>query len=298
MSEALGKATLGRTGLDVTRLGYGAMELRGTPPRGRPVSDEQAGVVLNTVLDEGITFIDTADCYGRSEEFIGKHISHRREEYRLATKCGCTPDGKVWTRDHLFEGLNRSLKRLKTDYVDVMQLHGATPDQCQQEGCVEVLEEMREQGKVRWIGASTYLDHLPTYIDWDSFDTFQLPYSGFSRDLEDLIGVSSKAGMGTIIRGGVAKGEPGEGRGTDERWSIFDEAGLNELRDPGESRTSFMLRFTLSHPGVNTIIVGSQNPDHIRQNVQAALRGSLSADTYAEAQRRLSNAGVEPAPSA
>lgn len=297
MSEGLKKTKLGRTGLDVTRLGYGAMELRGTPPRSRPLTDEQAGLVLNTVLDEGITFVDTADCYGRSEEFIGKHISHRRNEYRLATKCGCSPEGKVWARDHLFDGLHRSLRRMKTEYVDVMQLHGATPDQCRQDECVQALEDMREQGKVRWIGASTYLDHVSTYIQWGSFDTFQLPYSALYRELEELIEKSSNAGIGTIIRGGVAKGEPKKGRGTNERWNKFDEAGLDDLCDPQESSTSFLLRFTLSHPAVDTIIVGSQNPEHIRQNTQAARRGPLDAEIYAEAQRRLASVGVEPASS-
>src|SRR5512134_878865 len=84
-------ATLGKTGLEVTRLGYGAMEVRG--PRiwgGRPVTEEQAERILNAVLDAGINLIDTSNDYGRSEEFIGKYLAHRREEYILATKCGCT----------------------------------------------------------------------------------------------------------------------------------------------------------------------------------------------------------------
>src|SRR3990172_2855305 len=84
----LPKRQLGRTGLQVTTLGYGAMELRGAP-RGRDVSDEQAERILNAVLDAGINFIDTSIDYGVSEERIGKYISHRRSEYYLATKCGC-----------------------------------------------------------------------------------------------------------------------------------------------------------------------------------------------------------------
>src|SRR5579871_1715449 len=79
---------LGRTGADVTILGYGAMELRGLP-RGPEVSDEQAGRVLNAVLDGGINLIDTSPDYGRSEELIGTYIGHRRGEFFLASKCGC-----------------------------------------------------------------------------------------------------------------------------------------------------------------------------------------------------------------
>src|SRR5579872_2624947 len=87
---SLTRRTLGRTGLSVTTLGYGAMEVRG--PRiwgGRPVTEEQAGTILNAVLDAGINFIDTANDYGRSEEFIGRYLNRRRGEFYLATKCGC-----------------------------------------------------------------------------------------------------------------------------------------------------------------------------------------------------------------
>ena len=90
----LTKRTLGRTGLEVTDLAYGAMEVRGSRIwGGRPVSEEQAETILNAVLDSGINFIDTSNDYGRSEEFIGKYISHRRDQYYLATKCGCTVEG-------------------------------------------------------------------------------------------------------------------------------------------------------------------------------------------------------------
>src|SRR5512139_1143132 len=133
MSDVLPTSILGRTDLEVTRLGFGAIEIRG--PRiwsGRPVSDEQAQTILNKVLDAGINFIDTANDYGRSEEFIGKYISHRRQEFYLATKCGCTivrrdessdDTPHLWTRENLFRGLHESLQRLNTETIDVMQLH-------------------------------------------------------------------------------------------------------------------------------------------------------------------------------
>ena len=84
---------LGRTGLEVTTLGFGAMELRG-PPTGPDINDEDAGRLLKTVLDEGINFIDTSIDYGRSEELIGRFIAHRRSEYVLASKCGCVPGAR------------------------------------------------------------------------------------------------------------------------------------------------------------------------------------------------------------
>ena len=129
----LTKKTLGRTGLAVTQLSLGAMELSG-PSRREESTEEAAEKILNGVLDAGINFIDTSNDYGRSEEFIGKYISHRRSEYYMVTKCGCRPGGgqpHIWTKENLFRGLHESLQRLKTDYLDVMQLHNPSVKECQ-----------------------------------------------------------------------------------------------------------------------------------------------------------------------
>lgn len=304
MSTSLPTSVLGRTGLDVTRLSFGAMEIRGSRIwNGRAVTDQQAETILNAVLDEGINFIDTANDYGRSEEFIGRYIAHRRNEYYLATKCGCTVVRKdentddtphVWTRDNLFRGLEESLQRMKTDYVDIMQLHNPPVEETEKNQLAEALKEMQQQGKVRFISISTTLPHLPVYLEWGVFDTFQIPYSALERDHEDWINRAAKAGIGTIIRGGVARGEVGVGLGNENRWRKFEEASLDELREPGESRTAFMLRFTLSHPDVNTIIVGTLYPEHLRENIAAVEQGALPANVYDEAKRRLNRVGVDP----
>src|SRR3984957_5638485 len=157
--------TLGRTGLKVTHLSYGAMEVRGSRIwGGRPVTEEQADTILNAVLDSGINFIDTANDYGRSEEFIGKYLSKRRDSFYVATKCGCTVVHRdettddtphVWTRENLFRGLHESLDRMKTDYVDLMQLHNPSVEQAESGELVAALQEMKAQGKVRWIGISS-----------------------------------------------------------------------------------------------------------------------------------------------
>jgi len=294
---ALTKRTLGRTGLEVTDLSYGAMEVRGSRIwGGRAVTEQQAETILNAVLDSGINFIDTANDYGRSEEFIGKYLSARRGEYYLATKCGCTVVHKdentddtphVWTRENLFRGLHESLERMKTDYVDVMQLHNPSVEQTEQGDLVAVLQEMKQQGKVRWIGCSATHPHIETYIRSGVFDVFQIPYSALERHHEDAITQAGQAGAGTIIRGGVARGEPGVGLGDGGRWTSFEKAGLDELRAEGESRTAFLLRFTLSHPEMDTTIVGTLVPEHLQENVRIAERGPLPADLYTEAKRRL-----------
>jgi len=304
MTNALPSAILRRTGLTVTRLGYGAMELRGTRIwNGRPVTDGQAGTILNAVLDAGINLIDTANDYGLSEELIGKHISHRRSDYYLATKCGChvtrrdentddTPH--IWTRENLMRNLHESLQRLKTDYLDVMQLHNPSVEQCEEGDLVRVLQDMREQGKVRWIGVSTTLPDLPTYLGWGVFDTFQIPYSALERRHERWISRVAEAGASAIIRGAAARGEPGEGRGGAERWETFAQANLDDLLEHAESRTAFVLRFTLTHPHIHTIIVGTLRPEHLAENIEAVARGPLPPDVYAEAKRRLDAAGVAP----
>src|SRR3712207_5690684 len=242
MSQAQGlpTATLGRTGLPVTKLGYGAMEIRG--PRiwnGRPIMDDEARTILNAVLDAGITFIDTANDYGRSEEYIGRFLADRRQEFILATKCGCTvvnagdhdDTPHVWTRDNLFRGLHESLQRMRTDYVDLIQLHNPSVEQCEQGDLVAVLQEMQQQGKVRHIGCSSTTPHLETYIGWGVFDVFQIPYSALEREHEALIQAASDSGAGVIVRGGGARGEPGAGLGPQGRWAKRGAAGPE--RPPG-----------------------------------------------------------------
>ena len=288
MAEDLPTATLGRTGLQVTRLSYGAGHRK-------PMDDPQRTAVLNAVLDSGINYIDTADDYGNSEELIGRFISHRSSEFYLATKCGGSDRGHIWTRENCLRNLEESLRRLKTDRVDVMQLHGTTVEECQPGGLVDALQEMRDQGKVRWIGVSTRLPDLPAYLEWGVFDVFQIPYSAIEREHEDWITRVAEAGAGTVIRGGAGLGEPGLGFGSHEQWRPFDEAKLDELRQEGESRTAFVMRFTLTHPNAHTNIVGTTNLDHMQENVQAALRGPLPSDVYSEAKRRLDAVGERPA---
>lgn len=124
---------LGRTGANVTILGYGAMELRGQP-RGPAISDDEAARLLGAVLDSGINLIDTSVGYGRSEELIGQYLSHRRDEYFLASKCGCPlspPPGATPPYQHDYSAGNvranieESLRRLRTDRLDLVQVHEA-----------------------------------------------------------------------------------------------------------------------------------------------------------------------------
>jgi aryl-alcohol dehydrogenase-like predicted oxidoreductase len=302
----LPKRTLGRTGLDVTVLGYGAMELRG-PPNGRNTTEEQAERILNAALDAGINFVDTSVDYGVAEERIGNYISHRRNEYFLATKCGClsgplvdnpppAPPGArfphVFTPENIVRGLEQSLRRMKTDYVDLLQFH-ASPSvaQLNEHGALDCVRDLQRQGKVRFIGMSGTIPNLKDQIDLDVFDEFQIPYSAMEREHEDLISKAHDAGAGVVIRGGAAKGGPGKEEGV--QWDKWQAVDLTDLLDGG-SRQEFILRFTITHPGMATTIVGTINPDHLRDNVAAVMKGPLPADAYTEAKRRLEAGGLQP----
>ena len=306
MPTTLPTATLGGTGLKVTRLSYGAMEIRGAP-RGRHITPKQAETVLNAVLDAGVNYIDTSIDYGQSEEFIGQFISRRRSEYYLATKCGCqvgapqAPAGQrsphVFTKENIVAGVNQSLKRMKTDHLDVVQFH-ASPSmkELDDHGALAALQDLQRQGKVRHVGMSGVLPELASHVSAGAFKVLQIPYSALERQNEAWVAAAARKGIGTVIRGGVAKGEPGQsGVSRPDTWAAYDQVKLDEVKPQGETRTSFMLRFTLSHPDVHTTIVGTLNPDHVRSNADAARRGALPANVYSEAKKRLSAAGQIPA---
>jgi aryl-alcohol dehydrogenase-like predicted oxidoreductase len=297
----LPKRSLGRSGLEVTTLGFGAMELRGAPV-GPPITDQQAEQVLNAVLDAGINFIDTSVDYGRSEELIGRFISHRRPEYFLASKCGCVPGAAmgtehIHTAENIRAGVEHSLRLMKTDYLDLVQFHRSlTRHQFEEQGALEAALALKKAGKVRLVGVSGTLPQLDEQIEMGVFDAFQIPYSALQREHEEIIARASTAGAGIIIRGGVARGAPTDwrrsyymlpGSSMRDRW---EQARLDELLD-GMTRAEFMLRFTLSDPHLDTTIVGTRDVAHLRDNVAAALKGQLPQDVVQEAKRRLEAAG-------
>jgi aryl-alcohol dehydrogenase-like predicted oxidoreductase len=303
---AISRRTLGRTGADVTILGYGAMELRGLP-RGPRIDDGDAGRLLNAVLDGGVNLIDTSPDYGKSEELIGASIGHRRDEYFLASKCGCPlelPTDAAPPYQHDYSPANvradveQSLRRLRTDRLDLVQVHmSPSAVELADNRTVQTLGALREEGKIRFIGMSGILPNLPDHIAMGVFDVFQIPYSALQREHEELITEAVSAGAGTLIRGGAARGAPSD----DKNWSTgpigvaaqesqrrWATSGVEDLlADCGMSRMEFVLRFTLSHPGLSSTIVGTANLAHLDGNIAVAERGPLPDDLYEEAKMRL-----------
>jgi aryl-alcohol dehydrogenase-like predicted oxidoreductase len=303
---------LGRTGVEVSMLGYGAMELRGPDAVAGPVlSDADAGTLLNEVLDAGVNLIDTSVDYGRSEELIGRYIGPRREEFFLASKCGCPLEidpewdppaigaAHEYTPERVRAGVEQSLERLRTDRLDLVQVHmSPSRSRLESEGTIEALEQLRDEGKVRFIGVSGTLPELSDQIAMGVFDVFQIPYSALQGEHESCIVAAAEAGAGVIIRGGTARGTASEDKG----WRVeplsmggpkapakdlWEAAGLDEILPEGMSRHEFLLRFTLSHPGLSSTIVGTSKVAHFKSNAEIASRGPLPADLYDEAKRRL-----------
>lgn len=297
----LARRTLGRTNLEVTTLGYGAMELRA-------LDEAAASTILNAVLDEGINFIDTSIDYGRSEELIGRCIASRRSEYFLASKCGCLPGEMggehVHTAANIRDGVERSLRLLQTDHLDLVQFHRSlTEAEFNEQGALAEALKLRDEGKVRFVGVSATLPNMAEHIAMGVFDAFQVPYSALQRDHEDIITRASDAGAGIVIRGGVARGSVTDWQGrryymlsADTMRDRWEAARLDELLETGMTRMEFMLRFTLSHPALDTTIVGTKSVEHLRDNLAAARKGGLPEDLLAEARRRLEAAGSAPDP--
>jgi aryl-alcohol dehydrogenase-like predicted oxidoreductase len=177
---------------------------------------------------------------------------------------------------------------MNTDHLDLVQLHASPSKQVMEEnGVVETLRMLQREGKVRFIGMSGTIPNLADQIAMGVFDAFQIPYSLLEPEHDALISQAAAAGAGVIIRGGIAKGEGSAEKSEGDRWSLWQKAGLDELLDEGMTVPEFVLRYTLSHPGMHTTIVGTLNLDHLQHNVDAYQAGPLPADVYAEAKRRV-----------
>jgi len=238
---------------------------------------------------------------------MGTYIGHRRDEFFLASKCGCPIEAPAdapppyphdYSPGNVRADVEQSLRRLRSDYLDLVQVHMSPSKATLEENhTVETLRDLQAEGKVRFIGMSGILPNLPDHIAMGVFDVFQIPYSAVQRDHEELITEAADAGAGTFIRGGAARGAASE----DKNWQTgplsqdphvgqrnWETSGIADLlSEAGMSNMEFVLRFTLSHPGLSTTIVGTSNPAHLASNIAVAQRGPLPADLYEEAKKRL-----------
>jgi aryl-alcohol dehydrogenase-like predicted oxidoreductase len=283
------KRAFGKTDMLVSVLGFGASEI-GFEGTDQGTVDQ----LLGTALDAGLNVIDTAECYKVSEELIGNTISHRRDDYYLFTKCGHASglDFKDWDPKMLELSIDRSLKRLKTDYVDLIQLHSCPEEILRQGDVIEVLQRAREKGKTRYIGFSG--DHTDGLYAIHSgvFDSMQTSVSIADQEAIDLtIPEALKRGMGIIAKRPIAnaawkhKETPANSYHV-AYWERLQQLAYEFLQSDLEAAVATALRFTLSIPGVQTAIVGTTKPDRWVQNARLLEAGPLPKDQFEAIQAR------------
>ncbi len=298
------KRRLGRTGFDITVLGLGGMELHW-------LNEESAVKFLNKALDLGINYVDTSPEYAMSEYYIGKAIAGRRDEFILATKCGdnLTGQGPLYMFDKktIMDNIEESLRLMKTDHVDVLQLHGVLPEYFPDDGFEEVLDWLRDiqkSGKALHLGltvcnkceglygypAGYGYNSILRFAPYQDIEVIQLVYGGLTRLSENVIQEAhDRYGTGVVARGIIKK----YNQTYAERIEV---ARLAELCEEGESVNDFLIRYAISHPGLTAAVIGTKNITHLEHNVRIANKGKLSDEVYQEAKRRLNFAGIIPGP--
>lgn len=285
--------TLGRTGLSVTELGFGAYEIGFT----HIDESEEVGRLLNRALDLGINFVDSSAAYYWSEELISKYIGHRRGEFIFASKCGSwrvlQPNGEwVQTLDYSAKAIepqiDRTLQRLKIDTIDIMQLHSPSYDDVANGDGLEGLKKAQAAGKIRFTCISADGPTALKAIEIGEFDTLQLTYNILDQQSEEVIAAAREKDMGIIIKNPIANAIYEKPRPEDDGADLWDRAQriLSDEVTGNESRVDTALRWLLSDEKVHTAIVGTTNINHLEQNVAAAERGPLD-DSVLERARQL-----------
>jgi len=278
------KRRLGKTDMDVSILGFGGMEIGY-----QHVSLGAAKRLLNDVLDSGINVIDTAECYSTSEELIGEAVAGRRKDFYLFTKCGhesgwTYPD---WRPESLFRSVERSLKRLKTNCLDLIQLHSCSQAELRQGKVIETLQRMRERGYTRYIGYSGDSKAALFAAESGQFDVLQISVSIADQEALDLvlpaaeqrsIGVMAKRPLAnTAWHNGDRPPSDSYGR---TYWERLQRLKYDFLAGDLNEAISTALLFSLSVPGVHTAIVGTTKPERIAENIAAVQAGRLTEQAY------------------
>jgi aryl-alcohol dehydrogenase-like predicted oxidoreductase len=269
---------LGRTDMVASVLGFGGAEIGY-----QAVAERTVARLLDGALDAGLNVIDTAECYEDSEGLIGRAVGARRGEFYLFTKCGhaagwSRPD---WRPASILAGLERSLRRLGTDRVDLLQLHSCSLAELRRGDVIGALERAREQGKTRYIGYSGDGEAARFAVECGRFDTLQTSVSLADQEAIDLTLPAARArGMGVIAKRPLANVAWRYARKPAEPyhqayWTRLRALDYGVLKGDAEAAVGAALRFTLSVPGLHTAIVGTTRPDRWRQNATLLAAGSL-----------------------
>jgi hypothetical protein len=273
----LERRKLGRTDLVVSVLGFGGSEIGYERVAGQIVSR-----LLGSALDAGLNVIDTAECYDDSEVLIGRALGARRHEVYLFTKCGHAGGWARadWRPAPLLASIERSLERLGTDYLDLIQLHSCSLAELRRGAAIEALEQARARGLVRYIGYSGDGEAARYAVECGRFDTLQTSVSIADQEAIDLTLPRARAAkMGVIAKRPIANAvwryakKPAEPY-HQTYWNRLRRLDYPFLNEPGAALGT-ALRFTVSVPGVHTAIVGTTKPEHWRDNATRLAAGPL-----------------------
>ena len=279
----MNKATLGKTGLEISRLGFGGAEI-GYFKEDQKSVDE----LLGSALDAGLNLIDTAAAYWTSEELIGNSLKDRRKEVVLISKCGAV-DGFTrsdWSKKGILETISRSLQLLQTDYLDVMQLHSCDARELARGECIEALIVAKERGYIRFAGYSGDSKDAVAAIETDFFDTLQTSVSIADQEAIDLtLPLAVEREMGVIAKRPVANvvwrnDSLPEDAYHHEYWNRIQKLEFPFLEGDLSESVGHALRFTLSVKGVSTAIVGTTKPGRWQQNAGYVELGGLPEDEF------------------
>ncbi len=283
VTGAMEQRRLGRTEIVASVLGFGGSEIGY-----QSVSARTVARLLGSALDAGLNVIDTAECYDDSERLIGKAIGARRQEFHLFTKCGHAGgwSSADWRRAPLLASIERSLRRLATDYVDLIQLHSCSLGELRKGEAIEALERARERGWTRYIGYSGDGEAARYAVESGRFDTLQTSVSIADQEaVERTLPLAIARQMGVIAKRPLAnvawryERKPSESY-YQAYWSRLQKLDYPFLKSSPDEALSSALRFTLSAPGVHTAIVGTTKPERWEQNAALLRAGPLPAGEF------------------
>ena len=278
------KQKFGKTDMEVSVLGFGGAEIGFNPNQ----TQEDVNRLLNSALDAGLNLIDTAAGYLKSEQMIGEAVGKRRKEFYLITKCGAL-DGFTrtdWSKKGILETIETSLRDLKTDYLDIAQLHSCDTEILKRGEAIEGLQRAQEKGYTRYIGYSGDNEDAKFAIEMDVFDSLQTSVSiADQTPIDTNIKLAAEKNIGVIAKRPIANAvwrhdsKPSESY-HHEYWDRIQKLKFDFLSKTLEEATATALRFSLSIPGVNTLIVGTTKPNRWQENAKYVAEGELSSEEF------------------
>jgi len=279
---------LGKTGLKVSVIGLGTVELGQdygikVPGEHRRPGKEMAKELLCKALDCGINLFDTAPSYGDSEKLLGSIIGP--EQCYIATKINI-PQPHKDIAQFIRTSIEESLKRLKREYLDIVQIHNATAEMFEQTDIIYLLHKMRKEGLIRFIGASVYEEeNAKTIIDSNSFDVLQIAYNLLDQRMtKSIIPEAKQKGIGLLGRSAYLRGLlTSKAEYLDNNFeflkSIISDVKVNMGIKDWNDLTKLALRFCISNKEIDSILVGIQTMQELEFAIEAEKEGALPYKT-------------------